>query len=137
MVAGLTIGQVAKAAGVGVETVRFYERQGLFDPPPRRPSGYRQFPEEVIHRLRFIKRAKELGFSLREIRELLDLRLDPDATCADIKGRVHGKIDAIDEKLKTLQRMKRSLSKLLAACDGKVTLPADECPILASLDREE
>ncbi len=135
--AGLTIGQVAKATGLGVETVRFYERQGLFDPPPRRPSGYRQFPEEVVHRLRFIRRAKELGFSLREIRELLDLRLDPDATCADIKGRAQGKIDAINEKVKTLRRMKRSLGKLLSACDGKATLPADECPILASLDRQE
>ena len=133
---GLTIGQVAKAAGVGVETVRFYERQGLFDPPPRRPSGYRQFPEDIVHRLRFIRRAKELGFSLKEIRELLDLRLDPGATCADIKGRAQGKIDAINEKVKTLRRMKRSLGKLLAACDGKATLPADECPILASLDRE-
>ncbi len=134
---GLTIGQVAKAAGVGIETVRFYEREGLFDPPPRSPSGYRQFSETVVHRLRFIRRAKELGFSLKEIRELLDLRLDPDATCADIKDRAQGKIDAINEKVKTLQRMKRSLDKLLTACDGKATLPADECPILASLDREE
>ena len=114
-----------------------HERQGLFDPPPRRPSGYREFPEEIVQRLRFIRRAKELGFSLKEIRELLDLRLDPDATCADIKGRAQEKIDAIDEKVKTLRRMKLSLSKLLTACDGKATLPADECPILASLDREE
>ncbi len=134
---GLTIGQVAKAAGIGVETVRFYERRGLFDPPPRRPSGYRQFPETVIHRLRFIRRAKELGFSLKEIRELLNLRLDPDATCADIKGRAQEKIDAISEKEKTLRRMKRSLGKLLAACDGQATLSADECPILEALERQE
>jgi len=124
---------VAKAAGVGVETVRFYERQGLFDPPPRRPSGYRQFPEEIVHRLRFIRRAKELGFSLREIRELLDLRLDPDATCADVKDRAEQKIEAIQTKLRDLQRMKRALGQLVAACDGNADV--DHCPILTSLDR--
>ncbi len=133
--AGLTIGQVAKAAEIGIETIRFYERQGLFDPPPRRPSGYRQFPDEVVHRLRFIKRAKELGFSLREIRELLDLRLDPDATCADVKNRAEQKIEAIQVKLRNLQRMKKALGKLLAACDGKADV--DHCPILTSLDRQE
>ncbi len=132
---GLTIGQVAKAAGVGVETVRFYERQGLFDPPPRRPSGYRQFPEDVVRRLRFVRRAKELGFSLKEIRELLDLRLDPDATCADVKDRAQRKIKAIQEKIRDLQRMNKSLGKLLAACDGKADV--DHCPILTSLGREE
>lgn len=134
---GLTIGRVARAAGVGVETIRFYERQGLFAPPPRRPSGYRQFPEEVIHRLRFIRQAKELGFSLKEIRELLDLRMDPDATCMDIKNRAESKIVAMDEKIKALRKMKRSLGKLLAACDGKATVGADECPILESLGREK
>ena len=131
--AGLTIGQVAKAAAVGIETIRFYERQGLFDPPPRRPSGYRQFPDEVVHRLRFIRRAKDLGFSLREIRELLDLRLDPDATCADVKNRAEQKIEAIQVKLRDLQRMKKALGKLLAACDGKVDV--DHCPILTSLEK--
>ena len=133
--AGLTIGQVAKAAGIGVETVRFYERRGLFDPPPRRPSGYRQFPEEVVHRLRFIRRAKELGFSLKEIRELLDLRLDPDDTCADVKTRTEQKIEAIQEKLRELQRMKKALCKLVAACDGEADV--DHCPVLISLESEE
>lgn len=133
--AGLTIGQVAKAAGVGVETVRFYERRGLFDPPPRRPSGYREFPDQIVQRLRFIKRAKQLGFSLREIRELLDLRLDPDTTCDDVKRRAQDKLVDIDEKLTALRRMKRSLGKLVAACDSKAATTAEACPILASLDR--
>ncbi len=130
---GLTIGQVAKAAGIGIETIRFYEREGLFDPPPRRPSGYRQFPEEVVHRLRFIRRAKELGFSLKEIRELLDLRLEPDATCADVKDRAEQKIESIQTKLRDLQHMKRALGRLVAACDGNADV--DHCPILVSLDR--
>ena len=73
----LTIGQVARQAGVGVETVRFYERQGLLDAPPRRASGYRQYAPEMVARLQFIRRAKELGFALKEIRELLSLRVAP------------------------------------------------------------
>ena len=135
MTTGLTIGQVAKAVGIGVETVRFYEREGLFDPPPRRPSGYRQFPEDVIHRLRFIRRAKELGFSLKEIRDLLGLRLDSGATCADVRDRAARKIEAIQERVRDLQRMKRALAKLITACDGDADV--DHCPILISLGKEE
>jgi MerR family mercuric resistance operon transcriptional regulator len=127
---------VARAAGIGVETVRFYERQKLLDPPPRRPSGYREFPEDVVHRLRFIRRAKELGFSLKEIGELLDLRLDPDATCADVKARADRKIEAIQEKLRDLQRMKRALAKLVAACNGNAAASVERCPILESLDHK-
>src|SRR6266852_273541 len=88
----LTIGQVARQAGVGVETVRFYERQGLLEEPSRRESGYRQYPEDVVARLRFIRRAKELGFSLKEIAELIALRLDPATMCSDIKERAEAKI---------------------------------------------
>ncbi|MCH8048022.1 MAG: MerR family transcriptional regulator, partial [Planctomycetes bacterium] len=77
----LTIGQLARRAEVGVETVRFYEREGLLEEPARRPSGYRQYDEGVVDRLRFIRRAKQLGFTLKEIRELLSLRLDPATTC--------------------------------------------------------
>lgn len=73
----MTIGQVAKAAGVGVETVRFYERVGLIPDPPRRPSGYREYPPDAVHRIEFIKRAKALGFTLAEIGELLSLRVHP------------------------------------------------------------
>jgi len=82
----LTIGKAARYAGVGIETIRFYERRGLIKQPPRREFGYRQYPESVVLRLRFIKRAKELGFSLIEIKELLFLRLDSKATCGDIKN---------------------------------------------------
>src|SRR5947207_4045264 len=100
----LTIGQVARSAGVGVETVRFYERQGLLEEPARRESGYRQYPDDVVARLRFIKRAKELGFSLKEIKELLALRVDPDTTCAEVRSKAAAKIADIKEKIQALQR---------------------------------
>ena len=87
----LTIGQLARNGGVGVETVRFYERKGLLAEPDRRPSGYRQYDEDVVDRLRFIRRAKELGFTLNEIKELLSLRIDPTTTCADVKSRAEEK----------------------------------------------
>lgn len=128
----LTIGEIARRAGVGVETVRFYERQGLIEEPARRASGYRQYGEEVVDRLRFIRQAKELGFTLAEIRELLSLRVDPASTCADVKGRAEAKIADIDEKIRTLQRMKRALVKLTTACGGDG--PSSKCPILESLE---
>ncbi len=128
----LTIGQLAKRADVGVETVRFYERRGLLAEPDRRPSGYRQYDEGVVDRLRFIKRAKELGFTLNEIKELLSLRLDPTTTCADVKSRAEEKIDDIHERIRTLQRMKKAIVKVTKACSGRGGV--DECPILEALE---
>ncbi|MBI5572730.1 MAG: MerR family DNA-binding protein [Desulfomonile tiedjei] len=132
---GLTIGQVARRAGFGIETVRFYERNGLIDEPPRRPSGYRQYPESVISRLRFIKRAKELGFSLREIKELLALRVEPTTTCSDIRERAEAKVTDIEGKIQSLQRMKEVLMELTMSCTGMG--PVSECPIVEALEREE
>lgn len=129
-----TIGQIAREAGVGVETVRFYERKGLLAEPSRRASGYRQFDESVVDRLRFIREAKVLGFTLNEIKELLSLKLDPVSSCADVKSQAEAKIADIEEKLRTLQRMKRALLKLTKACSGNG--PSSECPILESLDRK-
>lgn len=128
----LTIGEVARRAGVGVETVRFYERRGLIAEPARRASGYRQYGSETVDRLRFIRQAKELGFTLAEIQDLLSLRVDPASTCADVKGRAEAKIADIDEKIRTLQRMKRALVKLTRACGGDG--PSSDCPILESLE---
>ncbi len=128
----LRIGKVAHLGGVGVETVRFYEREGLIEEPPRTESGYRQYPHETVSRIRFIRRAKELGFSLREIRELLALRLDPDTSCEDIRLRAEAKIADIEEKVRTLRRMKKALAKLTAACSGRS--PVSECPILEALE---
>src|SRR5579871_5088251 len=127
----MTIGQVAKLAGVGVETIRFYEREGLLNKPKRRQSGYRVFTSEVVARIRFIKKAKQLGFSLREIRELLFLRVDSRATAADLKKRVDGKIIEIDYRLNDLKRMRGGLVRLSKACVGKG--PIGECPLLDAL----
>jgi len=131
----LTIGQVARSAGVGVETVRFYERQGLLQEPARKESGYRQYPEDVVARLGFIKRAKELGFSLKEIKDLLALRVDPETTCGEGKRRAEAKIADVEEKIQALQRIKKALVRLTAVCRGRG--PTSECPILEALDREK
>ncbi len=124
----MRIGQVAKRAGVNVETIRFYERKGLITQPPYNTGGYRQYPHEAIARIRFIKRAKELGFSLTEIAELLSLQANPKATCADVKQRAESKISTIHERLKDLQKMKRSLEMLASSCKGSG--PLVDCPII-------
>jgi MerR family mercuric resistance operon transcriptional regulator len=134
-VKALSIGQAARQTGVGVETVRFYERRGLLEKPPRKESGYRQYPVEAILRLRFIKKAKEVGFSLKEIKELLSLRLDATATCEDVKSRAEAKILDIEQKIQGLQKMKQALTDLTAACDGQGS--ASECPILQMLEEKE
>src|SRR5258708_4575713 len=130
----LTIGRLAKEAGVNLETVRFYERRGLLPRPPRSSSGYRLFPAEAARRLRFIRRAQELGFSLKEIGELLSLRVSRKTTSAAIRARAEAKIGDIDAKIRSLESMKKTLRKLTNACDG--CAPLAECPILDSLDRE-
>ena len=129
---GLTIGKVAKQAGVGIETIRFYERQGLIEEPPRTESGYRKYPEESIARLHFIKRGKELGFSLNEIKELLFLRQDPHATKADIKEKTLSKTEDVRQKITDLTRILGALEHLAGTCDGHG--PISECPILDALD---
>ncbi|MCH7686227.1 MAG: heavy metal-responsive transcriptional regulator [Planctomycetes bacterium] len=130
----LTIGQVAQRAEVGIETIRFYEREGVLAKPDRSASGYRLFDEDVIDRLRFIGRAKELGFTLKEIKELLSLKLDPATSCADVKGRAEAKIADIEIKVRTLQRMQKALVKLTKACSGSGS--TTDCPILEALDHE-
>ena len=129
----LTIGKVARGAGVGVETVRFYEREGLIEKPLRKDSGYRQYSEETTTRILFIRRAKELGFTLKEINELLSLRLDPGKGCGDVKIRALEKITDLGTRIRTLQRMKKTLTKLTKACDGHASV--NECPILDALDK--
>ena len=127
----LRIGEVAKQAGVGVETVRFYEREGLLHEPERRASGYRQYDEEAVAVLRFIRRAKELGFTLKEIKSLLNLRLDTLATRADVREQAREKVADIEAKIADLQRMKDSLQKLIRKCIGHGATKG--CPILDAL----
>ena len=135
MMQALTIGKVAKHAGVGIDTVRFYERQGLIAEPPRGVSGYRQYPDDTVSRIRFIRRAKELGFSLHEIRELLALRVDPEMSSGEVKARAEAKITDIETKIDALHRMKETLIAITAACDG--CAPVSDCPILGALEAEE
>ena len=132
---GLTIGKLAKQAGLGIETIRFYERQGLIDPPPRTDSNYRIYPEEEVSRLKFIKRSKDLGFTLREIKELFELQHDPHATKADIKERTVEKIEDIKKKVRDLTRIQEALEHLAGSCDGHG--PLSECPILEALSGDE
>ncbi len=131
----MTIGQLARQADVGVETVRFYERRGLIEDPPRRDSGYRQYPPETVDRLRFIRRAKKLGFSLEEIGELLLLRSHPTESREQARAKAQAKIADIDRRLADLSRMRSVLSYLAEACaHGTDTEP---CPILMALDGRE
>ncbi len=127
----MKIGEVAKAAGVGIDAVRFYEREGLLPEPARRPSGYRVYSPDAVMDLRFIKRAKELGFSLKEISELLSIEREPDATAADVKTRAEQKLADLEEKIRALQRMKRALRKAAEICPGRG--PTRDCSILRSL----
>ena len=128
---GLTIGQVAQKTGMGIETIRFYERKGLIAEPPRKESGYRQYETDVLDRLAFIQQAKALGFSLSEIHELLSLRLKADTSSRDIKKIAAARLADIEQKIKVLKRMQRALKKLVDQCPGQGSI--HECPILEAL----
>ncbi len=128
----LTISQVAGAAAVNVQTIRYYERRGLFPSPRRTPSGYRQYAEDAVARLRFIKHAQELGFSLKEIQDLLGLRVRHGAACDTVERKTRSKIGLVQQKIAGLQRVKRTLERLAAACAAR--RPTDECPILEALE---
>jgi len=134
-VTGLTSGELAKRSGVNLQTIRYYEERGLLPKPPRTQSGYRTFPTDAVHRIRFIKRAQELGFQLDEIQELLSLRIDPSTTCADVRRRAEIKIGDVNARIERLRAVKKALVRLAAACSGRG--PVGECPILESLDSKE
>src|SRR5438552_16468377 len=128
----LRTADVAKQGGVNLETIRYYERRGLLPKPPRTPAGYRTFDAAALRRLRFIKQAQALGFSLKEIKELLALRVDPRTSCADVRRRAEAKIADVEAKLRVLRTMKRALVQLTAACAGRG--PVSACPILETLE---
>ncbi len=130
----LKTGELAKRAGVNIETLRFYERKGLLPKPPQRASGYREYPTESVALIRFIKRAQELGFSLAEVRELLALRVQPGTTCAEVRERAEHKLLDVRQKIADLKAIERALNKVTATCTGRG--PLSECPILENLDGE-
>lgn len=127
----LTIGAVANASGVGVETVRFYERERLIDRPERPARGHRQYPLAVVGRIRFVRRAQDLGFTLREIRELIDLGEAARTDCTEVCRLAQGKIDEIDGKMADLSKMRFVLDGLKQTCDRRGQVSA--CAILESL----
>jgi MerR family copper efflux transcriptional regulator len=124
----LKIGQLANAANVTIDTIRYYERRGLLPEPLRRASGYREYSPDFVSRLQFIRKAQELGFSLTEIRELLALQIDSVETCDQVRHRAEEKVHAIEAKIQTLQRMHSILSDLIRSCDQRE--PSGICPIL-------
>ena len=129
-----TIGQVARASGVGVETVRFYERERILPAPKRSGAGYRLFPAETVARLKFVKRAQALGFSLEEIRELLALRASPRSNCGPVRRRAERKCEEVEGKIKELRKLKKALDELIDECSGEG--PVSQCTILASLEEK-
>lgn len=124
----LTIGKLASASGVSVETIRFYERKGILK-QPRKQGAFRYYPDEYITRVQFIKRSQELGFTLKESKELLDLRIKNQSKCSDVLSKTEEKITEIDQKIKDLKQMKKSLQGLANCCED-TSLPLSECPIL-------
>lgn len=128
----LTIGDVARRAGLGVETIRFYERRGLVRRPPRPATGFRTYPEETVARIRFIRQAQAIGFTLQEIAGLLALRVAPGTDCAAVRARATAKLANVDARLAELGRIRAALAKLVAMCPGSGAVA--RCTILDALD---
>src|SRR2546427_12754599 len=135
MASGVTIGRLAKTIGVNVQTIRFYERRRLLSPTTRTPSGYRVYGVEEVRRLRFIRNAQALGFTLEEIAGLLNLRVDAAARCGDVQRRAQAKLAKVEGKLKDLEAMARVLKNLIRSC--KAGQPTERCPILKSLESNQ
>lgn len=129
----MRISEVSKRAGVGVETVRFYESRGLIRRPARPGGGgYRAYPEDTVRRIRFVRRAQRLGFSLSEIIELLELETVAGARCVDVRERATAKLADVDAKIDRLERIKRALETLIRACPGRG--PVRKCSILDAIN---
>lgn len=129
---GMTIGSLADAAGVNVPTVRYYERRGIIADPPRTSSGYRQYDESVVDRIRFIKRAQDLGFTLNEIEDLLALRVEGPESCGSVEEATAGKLEDVESKIQELERLRAVLTRLVHSCRNRE--PTGECPVLAMLE---
>lgn len=132
MTTTMTIGELAEASGVGVETIRFYERKKLIAQPKRPQSGFRHYDHAIARRVRFIRQAQELGFTLAEIKQLLELRLDPRRSCADVKSEAETKLADIDEKIASLKVMRNALVEITRSCSGEG--PTSACPILDAIE---
>jgi len=131
MATELKIGQLAKQVGVNIETIRYYERLNLLGPTSRLPSGYRLYNRDAQRRLRFIKNAQALGFTLHEIEELLDLQVSSKAHCGDIQRKAEAKLKHVEAKVRDLQALARALRRLIRDC--RAGQPTDRCPILKTM----
>jgi len=131
----MRIGLVANQVALTVETIRFYEKNGLIEPPERNESGYRDYPEATVQQLSFIRKAKELGFSLKEIKELLLLRNAPGSTCHEVKEQAVKKMQDIDCKVNELLDIKKSLAQLVSSCPGQG--PLSGCPLIKSISTQK
>lgn len=129
-----TIGVLARSAGVNVQTVHYYERRGFLFPVGRKPSGYRLYDDESLKRLKFIRRAKEIGFTLKEIKELLDLNIASPAACARVKEQTERKLGSVEEKMEALGSIKKALEDLIVACEKR--RPTEKCPILKTIEEK-
>lgn len=131
-----TIGGIARAADVGVETIRFYQRRGLIEQPPKPLlGGFRRYPETTVRIIRFIRQAQNAGFSLREIALLLKLRTDPTSDCTDVRAQAIAKRDEVDRKIARLETIRGALEQLISACPGSG--PARACSILEALSQPQ
>ncbi|MGE3680197.1 MAG: heavy metal-responsive transcriptional regulator [Bdellovibrionales bacterium] len=128
----LTIGQLAKAAGVNVQTVRFYEREGILKPQTRLDSGYRVYNEDSLKRLHFIRQAKDLGFSLGEIQGLLSLRVRSVDRCNQVRSKAEQKLKDVQQKITHLKKLERTLKNLVSDCENRVV--SDCCPIIEKME---
>jgi Hg(II)-responsive transcriptional regulator len=127
----MKIGELSKQSGAGIETIRFYERNGLLAKPDRSPSGYRHYDASVVARLQFIRRAKDLGFTLAEIKEILALWFDANTRCEHVRQRAEQKIADIEDKVRSLHKMKRSLKKVISECESQDSV--DDCPLMKGI----
>jgi MerR family copper efflux transcriptional regulator len=130
----MTIGRLAKAAGVNIDTIRYYERHGLLPRAARRESGYREYAADDVARLLFIRRAKELGFSLTDIGELLSLSQDRRSDMRGVKRKAEERLADVEGKIEELKRVRRGLKTLIDACPGHGQLAT--CPIVAALSTD-
>jgi len=130
---GMTRGEVAEKADVNPETLRYYERKELIPKPPRSDGGFRLYDASYVDRLHFIQRAKKLGFTLAEIKSLLELRVGEEAACRDVKAQAENKLDEVEAKIQDLKRIRKALSTLAETCEGGGG-PSSGCPILNILE---
>ncbi len=128
-----TIGRLARLAGVNIQTVRYYERTGLLHPVSKTGAGYRLYGEGELKRLRFVRHAKDLGFTLKEIKELMGLRVESSTACAEVLKKTEEKLRDLEERIEKLNELRGILNELTVACRERT--PTGECPILKSIEK--